>query len=45
MLFGVPIVCQALSEVSSIYDLIDSSINKPHDVGGIVSFLIDKEVG
>lgn len=44
MLFWVPIVCQALREVNSIYDLIYSPINKPHDGGGIVSFLIDKEL-
>lgn len=36
---------QALREVNSIYDLIHSSINKPHDVRGIASFLTVKELG
>lgn len=36
---------QALSLVNSIYDLIHSPINNPHDVGDIASFLTDKDPG
>lgn len=45
LFFWVPIVWQALRLVNSIYDLIHSPINNPHDVGDIASFLTDKDLG
>lgn len=41
----MPIVWQALRLVNSIYHLIHSPINNPHDVGDIASFLTDKDLG